>query len=300
MTTTRVRNLTAVLLACAVSTPALWASREVDATLDAAPNATIEIETTSGSIEVRGWDNNQVVVTGRIGDDVESFTAEGGGNRIVIEVEVEQRGRWGGRDIDAHLEIKVPRGARLEIETVSASIEVEEFDGRIEAESVSGGIELSGAPATADLESVSGGIRVRGKNTRTLAETVSGSIRLDGVSDRVEASTVSGRIEVDAGQIERGDLESVSGTVELECSLARGARLDVSSHSGNVTLTLPADVSASFEAETFSGRIDNDFGAQAERASKWTPSKTLEFTTGDGDAEVTLETFSGNLRIQKR
>ncbi len=290
----------ASLLLCLGLTPALSAGQDVDARLEAAPDATVEIENTSGSVEIRGWSNNEVRVTGRIGDDVEEFIAEGGRNRIVIEVEVQERGRWHNRDIESHLEVMVPNGARVEIETVSASVTVNDFAGRLEAETVSGSIGVAGALSNADLETVSGSIRLRGANTRTIAESVSGSIRLDGVSDRVEASTVSGTVEVEAGKIERGDLESVSGTVSLECSLARGARLDLSIHSGNVTLTLPADVSASFEAETFSGRIDNDFGPQAERTSKWVPSKSLEFTTGDGDAEVMLETFSGNLRIVRR
>ncbi len=301
MRPTNIRNLGAAALLLGLGlAPALTAGQEVDRTLDAAPDAIVEIENTAGSVEVRGWSNNQVQVTGRIGDDVEEFIAEGSPSRIVIEVETRDRGRWHSRDIESRLEIMVPEGARVEIETVSASIDVDDFAGRLEADSVSGSIEVEGSLKTADLESVSGSIRLRGSNTRTVAESVSGSIRLDGVSDRVEASTVSGTVEVGAGEIERGDLESVSGTVRLECSLARGARLDISSHSGNVTVTLPASVSASFEAETFSGRIDNDFGPQAERNSKWVPSKSLEFTTGDGDAQVTLETFSGNLRIERR
>ena len=64
------------------------ADREVDRTIEAAANAVIEIENTSGSIEVRGWDQNEVRVTGTIGDDVEELVVEGGSRSIVIEVDI--------------------------------------------------------------------------------------------------------------------------------------------------------------------------------------------------------------------
>ncbi len=295
------RLLAALVAALALaSTPVLWADTEVDRTVEASAGASIEIENTAGSIRVRGWDSQQVQITGTIGDDVSELVVEGGRDRILIKVDTPDRRSWSRRDIDARLDIKVPRGSRLEIETVSASIDVEAFDGRLKAETVSGSIEVSGSLSEADLETVSGSIRVDGANTRVSAESVSGSVRLRGVSGRVEASTVSGSVDVQAGTIERGEIESVSGSVGLACGLARGARLDVGSHSGNVTVQLPADVSASFEASTFSGRIENDFGPQAERTSKWVPSRSLEFTTGGGDAEVSLETFSGSLRIVRR
>ncbi len=290
----------AALAIVLASTPASWAARQVDRTVAASAGALIEVENTAGSVRVRGWDNDQVQITGTIGDDVSELVVEGGPDRILIEVDTPDRRGWGRREIDARLDIKVPRGARLEIETVSASIDVEAFDGRLEAETVSGSIEVSGSLTQADVQTVSGSIRLDGANTDVVAESVSGSIRLRGVSGRVEASTVSGSVDVQAGTIERGDVESVSGSVGLSCKLARDARLDIGSHSGNVTVELPADVSASFEASTFSGRIENDFGPQAERTSKWVPSRSLEFTTGRGDAEVTLETFSGSLRIVKR
>ena len=294
------RGLSIWLALSVALAPAAFGSRDIDRTVDAAPDATIEIENTSGSVRVRGWDQNQVRVSGTIGDDVEELVVEGRDRRILIEVEIPDRSGWRNRDIDSRLEVWVPKGARLDIETVSASIEVDDFDGQLEAESVSGSIEVSGSPTKVEAESVSGSIRLQGVDTSVVAESVSGSIRLDGVSNRVEASTVSGSIDVRAGEIERGEFETVSGTVEITCTLGRGARLDAGSHSGNVTLELPSNVSASFEASTFSGRIENDFGPQPRRESKWVPSKTLEFTNGSGDAEVTLETFSGSVRIRRR
>ncbi len=50
---------------------------------------------------------------------------------------------------------------------------------------------------------------------------------------------------------------------------------------------------------TFSGDIENQFGPPAERSSRYGPGKSLEFTAGGGDAEVSVEVFSGNVALRK-
>jgi len=59
-------------------------------------------------------------------------------------------------------------------------------------------------------------------------------------------------------------------------------------------------VSADFEASTFNGSIHNDFGQKASRTSKYAPGKELEFSNGEGDAEVELNSFNGDINIRKK
>lgn len=279
---------------------AAWASQTKERTLDVRPDVTVEVENVAGEVQVESWDRNQVRVSAVYGEDVEEVSIEGGNGRVVVEVKLPD---WHGsrrRDIEADIEIMMPRGGSLEVETVSASIDVSGLAGSLELESVSGGIEVEGNPESADLESVSGSIRFRGSGSRVSAESVSGSVTLDGVADRVEASTVSGSVRVTAGQVNRTELESVSGSIDFEGKLSASARFSVSSHSGTIEVTLPADTSATFEVSTFSGNIDNDWGQSAHRTSRYVPSKSLDFTVGSGSAEVTVETFSGNVRLRKR
>jgi DUF4097 and DUF4098 domain-containing protein YvlB len=71
-------------------------------------------------------------------------------------------------------------------------------------------------------------------------------------------------------------MESINGTIEVEFS---------------------NKVSARFEVETFNGDIDNCFGPQAERSSRYSPGLELSFTVGDGDSEVSIETLNGDVSI---
>ena len=294
------KKLNIVLMTVALTTGVAWAEQRIDETRDADADARIDVEIISGSIEVVGWDRGQLQVTGTIGDDVEALEVSGSGHSISIELDVPDS--WGRRhrEVDAHLKISIPAGARLSVETVSANIDVADVNGAIELGSVSGGIEAAGSPTRANLETVSGDIRVDGNQTAVTAESVSGDVELNGVAESVEAASVSGDIEVSATQIERASFESVSGDLEFSGGLTDSARFHAEAHSGNVTLLLPADTSATWEVETFSGNIPNQFGPPAKKSSHHGPGTWLKFTTGSGDARITVESFSGNVKFQKR
>lgn len=287
-----------ILAFLAIQAP-LWAEQQVDEVRSIDPDATVEIEIISGSLEITGWDREEISIRGSMGDDVESLELVESANGITIEVEIP--GSWGNRrkKIDAHLQISLPSTARLEVETISAPVVVSALSGVARIATVSGGIDLSGSMRRATLETISGNVEVDGEQTRIEAESVSGSIRLSGVTETVEVATVSGGMKIAAGSIVRARLESVSGRIAFSGSLQPDARLDAEAHSGGVVVELPADLSARFEIETFSGTIDNEFGPAAERGDRYSPGKWLKFTTGSGDAEINIESFSGTISIKK-
>jgi DUF4097 and DUF4098 domain-containing protein YvlB len=294
------KRITIALVSLALVSGIAWAEKPVDETRPADPDARVSVEIISGSIRVTGWDRNEVQVTGSIGDDVDALEISGSGRSISIDLDVPDS--WGRRrrDIDANLEISVPTAAQVSVETVSADIAVTDVGGSIELASVSGGIDLAGRPSRADVETVSGHIRVEGDQTAIAAESVSGNIVLKGAAANVEAGSVSGDIEVSATQIERATFESVSGDLEFSGGLTSQARFHAEAHSGNITLRLPADTSATWEVETFSGNVTNEFGSGPERTSEHGPGKWLKFTTGTGEARITVDSFSGNVKFSKR
>jgi len=289
-----------LLMAIALAAGGAWAGESVDVTKAASASPSVDIENLAGSVRITGWDRNEIKVTGVLGDDTDGLDFSGSGDSFDIEVEIPDSYGRRHRDIDADLEIWLPAGSSVSVETVSASIRVSEVNGQLELESVSGEVTVDGSPTSADVETVSGNIQVSGSQTRIIAESVSGAIELSGVAERVEAATVSGSIKVGASNIERGEFEAVSGSVHFTGALSPGARLSAESHSGNVVLNLPADTSASFQIETFSGSINNGFGGgEAERTSRYAPGKRLDFTLGSGDAQVRIETFSGSVTLKR-
>ena len=296
------RKTTLWVAAILIMASTAWAERPVNETRPVGPDASISIENVAGSLTIVGSDRADVQVTGTLGDDVEELEIESDKEGLSIEVVLpdDNRHRKGERKIAAKLEIRVPRGVALEIETVSASIDISGVSGQIDVESVSGAVTVDGAVSSVDVESVSGSVSVSGGSGSVDAESVSGQVLLTGVAGDVEAATVSGSIRVEAGAVEDVELESVAGSIYFNGQLGDGG-LDVESHSGNVEVHLPGEISAEFELESFSGRIENAFGTPARRIDRdrHAPGTSAEFRTGMGDAEVSIQTFSGNIVLKE-
>jgi DUF4097 and DUF4098 domain-containing protein YvlB len=167
------------------------------------------------------------------------------------------------RDAGADLEIRVPVGSRLEVESISAGVVVEGVEGALDVECISANVEIQGAMRRAEVATVSGGIDLTSEEP-----------------------------------LERGSFESVSGNVRVRAPLSPSGRFSFETISGKIDLLLPSDTSAEFDIETFSGEIDNEFGPEAERDSDLIGSTSLEFATGGGGARVEIESFSGRISLR--
>jgi DUF4097 and DUF4098 domain-containing protein YvlB len=283
----------AVLLA---GTGAALADRPVSETRSATPNAEVSIEIFSGDITVTGWDKPRVSVEGTIGDDVEELTVRGGGSEIEISVEIPERAD-DDAELWAKLDIKVPRGGEVEVESLSADIEVSGVSGEVEVEVVSGDVTIEGPVSAVELEVVSGDVEVS-KPGSVEIEAVSGDVKVSGLSGPGSIEAVSGDIKLE-GTLGDGEIEAVSGDIRFQGGFAPGASISINSLSGEVDLTMPADVSARFRISTFSGDIESDFGGIPERAGDDEPGMRLETTAGGGDAKVDIESFSGEVRLRR-
>ena len=70
--------------------------------------------------------------------------------------------------------------------------------------------------------------------------------------------------------------------------------------SGVITLVIDSSLTASFDLSTFSGSIENQIGPEPRRTSKYTPGKELYFNTGSGGPSISLESFSGSIKLITR
>ena len=273
-------------------------ARPIDETRPAAEDVRLTVENINGTVTIEGWSKKEVHVTGTLGDGVEDLVFEGSERRLRIEVEFYHRRR--NADGTADLNIKVPVGAEVLVDVVNCPIEVSKVEGSLDLESVNGDITISGKPMRIEASAVNGDIEISATCKDVKAGNVNGDIILDGVSGEVSAGSVGGTIEVRGGRFDGCDFGTVSGDIEFTGEFTGSGRYDFEAHSGDVVLTLPANVSAEFEVSTFSGDIDNDFGPKPRRSSEYGPGKEVTFTTGDGKARVSVSTFSGDIRLLKK
>lgn len=288
-------------LLLAIALPVAALAGPVDRTVKADANGEVEISNVSGTIDVRGWDRNEVQVTGHLGDDVERLDVETSGGHTLVKV-VLPRGR--NNDGEAVLEIKVPRMSSVEVSAVSADVSSKGVLGTQRLKSVSGEVTADISSPDSEVRSVSGDVTVRGngKVSTLRLSSVSGNIDLLNAAGKLDLVTVSGDAQVIMGETNEVRARTTSGNFNLNAKLTNIGRIDTESVSGEITLRVSAPGSISTEIETFSGDINGCLAeGKVERVSKYGPGSRLYIRGVEGGgATVRAKTLSGDVEICDR
>jgi DUF4097 and DUF4098 domain-containing protein YvlB len=285
-------TLGTLLLAAATAA----AQQSIEQRQAADPNGRVVIDSQAGTIRVIGWSRDEVQVSGTLGRGAEGLNLTRSGRRTDVEVEV----RGNPHRVKSDLEIRVPAGSDVAVDSFAGAVSVEGVKGRVEAETVQGSIKVGAGASQVRAEAVQGDVAVNAPHGRVHAEAVNGDVTVSDGRGELEASTVTGTLTVTGGAFERAQLEVVSGSLEFSGDLAAKASLDVQSVSGEIVLRFPAGINADFSVSTFSGEIENELGPPATKKGRFSPQRTLNFSAGSGGASVTVQTVSGGVQILKR
>ena len=229
------RTYTVAAVAILLAVAPAWAQRTVDESRPLDSDGTVSISNLAGSVKVIGWSSAEVQIAGTLGKNVEDLAVEGDSTGLSIEVDVPRH----ADDLESDLIVKVPATADIEIETVSATVEVEGVTGSVDLETVSGWVKTTGRMRELSIETVSGDITVAEASPRTELSSVSGTIALQLATGRLDAETVSGSIRVDNGSLQSGSFETVSGSISYAGDIVGTGEFDFETMSGTISLELP-------------------------------------------------------------
>jgi DUF4097 and DUF4098 domain-containing protein YvlB len=285
----------------------LFAATPINQLKPLALDGHVHIDNLKGRIVVRTWAQPQVKITGSLGKGVEKFIVDGDNRSLTIKVKYPQGSGgswfgWGNSGSSAEptdLEVTLPAHASVDIDSVSADVDVQGIaGGKLSVDSVSGNIVVAASsPGEASIDNVSGDMTLRMTSSKVKIDNVSGDLNLfGGFNGDLNIDSVSGDVNVTGSQINQLELSSVSGDATLQLAMQPSATLKTDSVSGSLTLILPKAASAQLHAETFSGDIVAPVGNVVKE--EYGPGKTLDARLGDGHGRVELETFSGDIKVQ--
>lgn len=309
------KSLAAVALAAFVIAPLAARDRyeeKFERTEALAKDGRVYLRNISGTIEVRGWNKDEVKIDAVKYSEARS-EATAKENAAEVKIEVTREGStlrietvyphrnhfWGDNNLNVSVDFKlwVPEKAAVEVHSVSGDVDAESVGGALKIDSVSGEVVARGAGAGAEIKLVSGDIDASGIAGDAFLKTVSGDVRVSKVRGSIEAETISGELELtDVADARSVNAKTLSGNCVLTGRLVPQGRYTLKSHSGDVRLTIPADSAFEFEAESFSGTIDTDFEIQV--SGKMSP-REIRGTVKGGGAYVRMTTFSGSIELRK-
>jgi DUF4097 and DUF4098 domain-containing protein YvlB len=198
------------------------------------------------------------------------------------------------RPHEAEIEIRLPRGSRVEAKAVSATIVVEGVAGAVRVESVSGDMSVTGPAAEVSARSASGDIRLDVSTPLISARSISGAVHVSGARGRATIESVSGDCVLEGGDFTDVEMSAVSGDVRFQGGIGGQGAVEFKTHSGRIELHLPAKTNADFELRTFSGNIESHLGGTRQASA------ALDFRVGNGGARVRGRSFSGDIEIDSK
>jgi hypothetical protein len=284
-------QLTALSLAVALTTITPAPARAQDSTLRMPENAVVDVTLRTGRLIVRGVDRS----TGAVRGGGRNYQVRPSGVGIVVN----ERGR--DRDDDRPLELDLPRNVRLVVNTASADVDLRDLRGDVEVKTMSGDLVADNLSGRLRVETLSGDIDVVGTLLQLRATTMSGDLRVRGVRGEVELKTTSGEMRVSGDRITRFTGESISGDLIIEGGLADDARVQLATHSADISVRLPAGARGTFDLSTISGELDGGgpltllpgdvSGSRSRRATRHYE------IGGGGPLRLDLSTSSGDVRL---
>jgi DUF4097 and DUF4098 domain-containing protein YvlB len=287
----------AALLAAAA--PAAEAQRgreeyttQIDTTVAFARGGTVELQLTAGEIIVSGWSREQVRV--RASSERSTLRLDASASHLRLGL-----GSGARRSDDTRFEVTVPVGTRVRANTSSGDIRISGSKGEVEARTQRGDVVVEDAASLVEISALNGDVEVTGvAGDLRIGNVLSGDVRVRGVTGEVEVKTVSGEIDLRDMRSRLVRANSTSGDITFEGTIDAAGRYELQTHSGDIDLTLPANVGAQLVVSTYSGGVKSeDFPLTLVPGPH---GNELRFTLGRGGPPIIAASFSGDINIRSR
>lgn len=193
------------------------------------------------------------------------------------------------------LTVQVPRNlglSVLKIDAVSSPVQIDGVSAsKLEVDTASGNISVENISADVDIDTVSGDVSLKNVNADTVdIDSASGKHNLENVSaDRVSLDSVSGD-HIFSGLVRRISCNTTSGRITVACD-GPIDDADFDTVSGDATIYLTDDTGFTARWDSVSGRFNCEFATKSSNNSA---------TYGDGSASIKFNTVSGKMSIKER
>src|SRR5205085_6211578 len=219
------------------------------------------------------------------------------------------------------LDVKVPRYAELSaIEVRSGDLTISNVDGPVvvgsgssnvnvnhvgalEVRSRNGNVTVEDVTGLAYIVATSGNIIVRRTQGDVRAVSLNGDIDIQCVHGRVDVSNARGAIKL-AGIGGDVDATTTSSNITYTGAIRDNGRYRLKAVEGEVVMSVP-DNSPGFTAllSSYNGDVQTDFqikdSTSAQSASGANVNRRIEARNGNGQAQITLDSFNQPVRLTK-
>jgi DUF4097 and DUF4098 domain-containing protein YvlB len=284
MNATSKMNRRAAWCALFLALPLLAQAEKKEFKYTVASGATITVVGQKGNITVKPAAGRQVIISANPASDKVEVDASQNGNRITARTHM--LNKVNGEEARVDYEIQVPADASVNIDSGSGDVQIENLRGNVSVDAEEGQVAIRG---------ISGGL--------VQVQSVNANVTLLNVQkSRVQLASAGGSIQLNNVSGPNVSAKSTAGTISYAGDFSGGGSYLLTSHSGDIGVSLPVSASIDLTARSIQGSVENDFPLQAAAHAGFQlkEGKALAGTSNSGSSSVELRSFSGKIRVKKQ
>ena len=282
-----IAHLSAALLAALAVAP----QQQSDTTLAVAADGRLEIHNVmDGSVTIRTWNQARARIVARYDGD-NAVEVRYSAPTLSVRVRPE---RLSGEETE--FEITIPDRMSVEANGIEMEFDAEGIGGNISINTVSGGIEVSGGRGNISLNAVEGGVTLDGANGNIALVSVDGDVTISRSSGVISVQNVDGDIILEGITSDNIEVNTVDGDLGYRGTINDDGRYFLSTHDGDIMVTVPDGTNARVSVSTFSGDLEADFPVTL---SGDIDQRSFSFTLGTGKALLEISTFDGMIELTR-
>lgn len=249
------------------------------------PGASINVTNDFGPVTVRAGSGSQVLVVATLRSNQVEVDPTQSGSRLDIRTHyLQQRPAGDAGRVD--YELTVPTDCAVTIHSSSGPIVIERLRGDITAEGDSANIDVKDA--------ANGHVHLR---------TLKGTVNVSNITNgHVEVSSVSGPVTLTNVSGQHVEVNTTNGKVTYKGDFASNGDYEITTHSGDIDIYMPANASTDVSLRSVTGKVENDFPFQPKQHTNLplATGKSFTGTSNQGGSSVALRSFSGTIRVKKQ
>ena len=262
------------------------------------PGGRLSVENFNGSIEINGWERDQVEIDATLYASSEELLSALKVDVVATDGFVQVRtvrpsGRRG--NMGASYVIHVPHRVLLDrILSSNGVVTVNEIEGDARIRTSNGRVRLDSIDGNMEVETSNGAVEISNSSGSADLNTSNGAIKLDSVRGHLKARTSNGSINAKLApdNSRPTTLRSSNGGIELTLTGAPGNDITATTSNSNIEIRAPESLAARLEADTSNGSIKSDF--QVDGTVK---KKHVEGSINGGGPLLKLDTSNGSIRL---
>lgn len=268
------------------------------------PADRLSVENFNGEIEVAGWDEPSIEVTGvkyaSTQDMLDTIKVDIHESSAVTEIRTVRPNTFHGNQGARYL-IRAPRktvvdrivssNGAVRVHDMTSAARVHTSNGAIRIENTSGGVDAETSNGAIELDSVTGKLNLKTSNGRIRAEELAG---------QCDAQTSNGPVTLRFKDAPDGPtrINTSNGSVDVTMSRSPKNGIRAETSNGSITLELPGNTMARLDAQASQSSVSSDFDV-TDRPGSDKEKHHLAGNIGSGGPLIELTTRNGGIHLRK-